>query len=490
VKRLLLLLFFASSAFAQTKVVTLPTSSPIVNIRIVFKAGSAVDPPDKLGLANLTAAMIARGGTRDLSYKQIVDQMFPMATSVDDQVDEEMTTFSGTTHVDNLAAYYKLFRAMLLEPGWRQEDLDRLKSQATNALLVGLRGNNDEELGKEILYAELYRGTPYGHDHLGTHSGIEQITLDDVKSFYRQHYAQSDVIIGLAGGYPATFADEVKKDLSTLPQKETGVILGPMKPAPIAHSRVTLVQKNSDSIAISLGFPMDVKRGDPDYPALLLAQSYFGPHRLSSGRLFQRIREIRGINYGDYAYIEYFPRGMFQFEPSPNLARRSQIFQIWIRPVQPADANFTLRLALYELTNFIHGGIPAADFQATKDFASKYVNVLTKTKDDELGYAIDSAYYGIPDYNDYVRSQVAKLTLDQVNAAIGRHLHADRLQIVAIANGVDSLKEQLTSNEPATIHYNSPKAGDILSEDKIVGKFDLGLRPQDVEIVPADKEFE
>jgi hypothetical protein len=96
-----------------------------------------------------------------------------------------------------------------------------------------------------------------------------------------------------------------------------------------------LVEKNTRSVAYSLGFPMDVKRGDPDYPALLLMQSYFGPHRMSGGRLFQRIREIRGINYGDYAYIEYFPRGMFLMDPSPNLARRGQIFQIWIRPVEP-----------------------------------------------------------------------------------------------------------------------------------------------------------
>ena len=95
-------------------------------------------------------------------------------------------------------------------------------------------------------------------------------------------------------------------------------------------------------MAYSLGFPIDVKRGDPDYPALLLMQSYLGPHRMSGGRLFQRIREIRGINYGDYAYIEYFPRGMNLMEPSPNLARRSQIFQIWIRPVEPPAAAFTL----------------------------------------------------------------------------------------------------------------------------------------------------
>jgi len=70
---------------------------------------------------------------------------------------------------------------------------------------------------------------------------------------------------------------------------------------------------------------------------------------MSGGVLYDEMREKRGLNYGDYSYIEYFPRGMYQMEPSPNLGRRYQIFQIWIRPVQPPTAKFALRLALYEL---------------------------------------------------------------------------------------------------------------------------------------------
>ncbi|MGU9560675.1 hypothetical protein ACQXW1_18255, partial [Lactiplantibacillus pentosus] len=73
-----------------------------------------------------------------------------------------------------------------------------------------------------------------------------------------------------------------------------------------------------------------------------------GQHRSSNSYLYGQIREKRGLNYGDYAYIEYFPRGMYQFEPDPNLARKMQIFQIWIRPVEPQNANFALRAALYE----------------------------------------------------------------------------------------------------------------------------------------------
>jgi zinc protease len=482
-------LFLGAAACAQIRTVTLPGKSPVVTLRVVLTTGAAVDPPDKPGLAHFTAAMLAGGGTRNLTYKQVVDALFPMAASVGSQVDQEMTTFTGSTHLDNLDAYYSLFRAMVLEPGWRDDDFKRIQDDQINSLRVGLRGNNDEELGKEVLYTELYRGTAYGHYSTGAIAALQNITLEDVKAFYRQHYTQSNLIIGLAGGYPPEFLDRVKKDFGVLPLKDATPAPAIQPPA-IGHTRALIVDKNTRSVAYSLGFPIDVKRGDPDYPALLLMQSYFGPHRMSGGHLFQSIRELRGINDGYYAYIEYFPRGMNLMEPQPNLARRSQIFQIWIRPAEPPQAAFTLRLAVYELAKLVNEGIPQEDFDRTKEFLGKYVNVLTKTKRAELGYAIDSLYYGIPNYNSYIKNAVAKLTRDQVNAAIRKHLRADRLQIVAVASNAEALKKQLTGSGPTPIEYNSPKPADILAEDKIVERYDLGLRPEDVQVVPVEKVFE
>ena len=479
----------AANGWAQMRTVTLPSKSPVVNVRIVFTTGAMVDPPDKPGLAHLTAAMLAGSGTKDLTYKQVVDAMFPMAAALGSQTDQEMTVFSGTTHLDNLPAYYKLVRSMLLDPGWREADFKRIKDDAINSLRVGLRGNNDEELGKEVLYSTLYRGTPYGHYSVGTISAIEKTTLDDLKRFYKQHYTQSNLILGLAGGYPTEFLAQMKKDFAALPTKDE-IPAPAIMPEAIDHTRALIVEKNTRSVAYSFGFPIDVKRGDPDYPALLLMQSYLGPHRMSGGRLFQRIREIRGINYGDYAYIEYFPRGMNLMEPSPNLARRSQVFQIWIRPVEPPAAAFTLRLAFFELNNLIKNGIPAEDFNRTKEFLTKYVNVLTKTKNAELGYAIDSLYYGIPGYNGYIKNGIAKLTVEQVNAAIRRHLRADRIQIVAISANAEQLKKQLVGSGPTPIEYNSAKPAEILAEDQLVEKLDLGLRPMDVQILPVASVFE
>ncbi len=474
---------------AQTRVVAMHSQSPLVSFRIVFLTGSASDPADKPGVAALTAAMLANGGSRTMTYKQILDAMFPMATTVSRQVDKEMTVFAATTHVDTLDAFYQVFRGMLLDPGWRNDDFARLRDQSINYLRVSLRDNNDEELGKEVLYNDVYAGLPYGHYNMGTASALQKMRVEDLRQFYQTHYAQDNLILGIAGGYPESFLERMKKDFEKLPAKARPAPAwkAPAQPRGI---QVTMIEKDTRSVAYSIGFPITVKRGDPDYPALLVAQAYFGQHRTSGGRLYTRMRELRGLNYGDYAYIEYFPRGMFRFEPEPNLGRRGQIFQIWIRPVEPPTAHFALRLALYEFDKLVRLGISEEGFQTWRSFVVKNVNLLTKTKDAELGYAIDSLYYGIPDYKRYVKENLAKLTVTDVNRAIRRHLQTQNLDIVIVAKGCEALRKELLANEPSPMTYNSPKSKEILEEDKLVERFKIDLKPEAVKIVPVGSVFE
>jgi zinc protease len=483
-----ILLLASSLAPAQMRVMAKPGKSPLVTFRIVFTAGSATDPVDKPGLAYLTARMLADGGTKDMTYRQVVDALFPMAASVNAQVDKEMSTFYGATHIDNLDDYYKLLRDMLLDPGWRPEDFQRIKDEAVNAIRVGLR-SNDEELGKEVLYQNIYQGTPYGQYNGGTVSSLERITLDDVKAFYHSHYSQSHLILGISGGYPLAFLDRMKKDFRRLPE---GAGFHPRAQTPklIENTHAVIVDKDTRSVAFSLGFPISLTRRSPDYTAMLLVASYFGQHRMSSGVLFQEMREKRGLNYGDYAYIEYFPRGMFRMEPEPNLVRRFQIFQLWVRPVEPPTAKFALRLAMYELDKLIKNGLSEDEFQRARDFLSKYINVLTRTRSAELGYAIDSLYYDRPYFDDMVKAELAKLTREQVNAAIHRYLRTNRLVIVAVSRDGEALRRQLASDEPSPMKYNSPKPAAILEEDKVVEKWPLNLTADSITVVRADKVFQ
>lgn len=478
-----------AGVLGAAELITLPGTSPLVTIRLVLRTGAASDPAGREGLAALTAAMIAQGGSAKRTYEQRLDTLFPFATDISAQVDKEMTTFATVTHVDNLEAVYGLLRETLLEPGWRADDLARLRDQQINELRVSIRSNNDEELGKEVLYNQIYKGHPYGHHNLGTVSGLQKITLDDLKGFYKAQYTNPGLTIGLAGGYPKGFAERVQGDFSKLQSKPAPVLRLPA-PKAIEGMHLTIVDKKTRAVAISFGFPITVKRGDPDYLPLLVAQSYLGQHRQSSGRLYQRIREARGLNYGDYAYIEYFPGGMFMFEPFPNLARSQQMFQVWIRPLEPPTAQFGFRLALLELDRLVKDGIGQEEFERTRSFLTKYVNLLTKTKRAELGYAIDSKFYGISDYNTYVKQGLAKLTREDVNRAIKKHLHSEDMQVVMIADDANQWREKLLGNAASPMKYNSAKPAELMEEDKKVQELKVPLRAENVRIVAVDTVFE
>ena len=467
------------------------TPSPQIVMKLLFCSGSANDPQGKEGLADLCARMVSEGGSDVLEYGEIQKLFYPMAGSFSAQVDREMTVFTGSIHKDNLGAFSTIALDMLLNPGLREEDFQRNKQGLMNALKLDLRSNNDEELGKERLQANIFAGTGYGHPTVGTAAGIESITLEDVKAFMAKHYTWGNLMIGLSGDVPEAFPLRLSDELSTnLPAgqdaRRTAV-------APEAHAgeglSIEIVQKDTRATAISFGHPITVNRAHEDFVALSLARSWLGEHRSSSSHLYQRLREERGMNYGDYAYIEAFPGGMFRFRPEPNLARHGQIFEVWIRPVPPEQAQMALRIALHELEQLITNGLTEEQFQTTRDFLMKNVYVTTDGQGMSLGYHLDSWYYDIPDYTRYMRDGLKQLTLDQVNQAIARHLSFSNLSVVMITKDAKGLREQLLKDGFSPMTYNTEKAPELLADDKLIGARKLNLSPEQVRITPVDEVF-
>jgi len=466
-------------------------SSPLVDVDFLVHAGSAFDPDGKKGLAALTAAMISDGGSEAMPIEAINVAMYPIASGFGSQVDKEMTRFSGQVHKDNLDTWYSLVRGQLLFPAWSEQDFQRIKTQTINAIRTDLVGNNDEELGKEMLYSAIYGGDhPYGSLNMGNVSDLQAITLDDVKAFYRDYYTVANITVGLSGGYPESFPARVSNDLQKLGAGLNALLDIPAVPMPEGQKAV-LIEKETPGVAVSFGFPIEVRRGDPDWVALWLVRSYLGEHRSTNSHLFQRIRETRGMNYGDYAYIEYFPNGMFLTQPGTNYGRQQQIFQVWIRPVRTNnDAHFATRVALHEIDKLVEDGMTESDFEATRAFLSKFVSLLTDGQSRQLGYALDSQYYGIGNFSDYVREGLGKLTLDDVNRVIRENLSTDNVQYVFVTRDAEDLRERLVEDLPSPMSYDAELPQEVLDEDAVISVRKLDFGPGDVAIVPAEEVFE
>ena len=479
----------SSSEGARSEFIVKSSPLPQLTAKLLFRAGSAHDPGGKEGLAALTASMVAEGGSRQMRIDEINKAFYPMAASFAAQVDKEMTTFTASIHKDNWAHFAEIALPMLTEPGFREDDFKRLKEAQLNALREDLRSNNEEELGKERLQTNLFAGTPYGHPVLGTLAGIQAIDLEDVKAFWKKAYARNNALVGVAGDAPPEVKSRLTGALDQLQEQSTL-----MDPDKVVARRpqgfeVEIVQKETRATAISFGLPTAVTRSHPDFVALSVARTWLGEHRSSTSHLYGRIRETRGMNYGDYAYIEAFPRGMYQFFPDPNIARRAQIFEVWIRPVVPDNAQMAIRIALHEVAKLIENGLNPEAFVKTRDYLMKNVYLLTATSDQQLGYALDSRWYGIGEFTQMMREKLQKLTADEVNQVIRKHLSAKDLSFVIITKEAERLKQQLLSDAFSPIKYDGEKPAELLAEDKVIGALKLNLSADRVRITPVEEVF-
>ena len=239
---------------------------------------------------------------------------------------------------------------------------------------------------------------------------------------------------------------------------------------------------------MNVGFALPINRTHPDFYPLLVANSYLGEHRTFYGRLMQQLRGKRGLNYGDYSYIEYWASPPFTDNPAPGVPRRQQYFSFWIRPVVPSDAQFALRAALNEMQLLHDKGMSPADFELTRTYLLNRKGSWVQTLPDRLGYMMDSRYYGMPYYVDEVDKRLKSLTVEEVNRVAKKYLNPDSFKAVVVTGDAQRLKDILQKDEPSPKTYVSEVDKDVLEMDKTIQS--LKVKPTAIDIVPIQQVFE
>jgi zinc protease len=182
-----------------------------------------------------------------------------------------------------------------------------------------------------------------------------------------------------------------------------------------------------------------------------------------------------------------------------NVARRSQLFEVWIRPVAltaPGNLHdrtlFAMRAALFELGTLADGKMSPAAVEESKTFLRNYVATWGTSISRRLGYAIDDRFYGLPapGFLRSLRAAIDKVTPQQVNAAVDRHLQDENFYLVVITADAEAFKKKLLSGEPTPITYAGQRSAELLAEDKLIASLRISVKDADITIVPIDKVYE
>ena len=141
------------------------------------------------------------------------------------------------------------------------------------------------------------------------------------------------------------------------------------------------------------------------------------------------------------------------------------------------------------LDRLLAGGLTKPDFEQARGYLMKNVFVMTASQDAQLGYALDSQWYGIGEFTDTMRKALSALTVEQVNAAVRRHWSAKDLSVVTVTKNAAELKEQLVTDVFSPVRYDGEKPASLLEEDKRIGALRLGIAPAKVKITPVTEVF-
>lgn len=476
-------------AAAPVRLVELPVeASPIVYFQAMIAAGSAFDPVGKEGLAALTASAMAEAGAGEWTAKELKDLLYPTGASLTRVVDRDWVSFRLACHRDHTDICLDVFSAVITAPRFEEADVLRLRGQAEYSVGDGMLANI-ERLGDEALDAWLFEGHPYGHPVEGRTGVLPLLTPDHARDFYEQHYVREAVLAGLAGGYDEDLRDALMQRLEALaPVQMPDNAL--QQPIGFEGRHLLFVEAPDASVGFHLGHPLPVSRNHPDWVPLHVALMAFGEHRESYGRLYRAIRTARGLNYGDYAYVEPFTQRGYTSLPENGVLRRQQYFSMWLRPIASDNAAFGLKLAVDELERLVADGLDAEEFDNTVAHLKGTTAVLARNPGRRLAYTLDAEATGTPMLLDWLPEALDGIDNDDVTRALQTHLKPQDLRIVAVGGSAETIHAALLDGTRTPITYTDVEPSTEQAErDSEIATKDLGIDPADAHRVEAKGIF-
>lgn len=268
---------------------------PIVIVRVAVGAGAVLDPPDKPGLANLTAALLPRGTPRRTGPE--IDRAIEfVGGSLDAEGGRDWSELALSVLRRDLGLGLDLLADVLVHPTFPAPEFDRKREEVQASVR---RSEEDPESVAGRLFRRLiFPNHAYGQPVAGTEASLAGITREDVAAFYAAAYRPETTIVAVAG---AVTAAEVRDGLAARLGGWSGAGATPSPPAQAALGtppRTELVQRDLTQATVNLG-QATVTRPHPDHYPLVVAGQILGGG--SSSRLYTRVREERGLAYSVYA---------------------------------------------------------------------------------------------------------------------------------------------------------------------------------------------
>ncbi|WP_137974699.1 pitrilysin family protein [Pseudomonas sp. F(2018)] len=383
---------------------------PMFDLRLTFAAGSSHDDGVP-GLAALTNAMLNEG-VPGKDVTAIAEGFESLGAEFGNGAYRDMAIASlrSLSAAEQREPALVLFDQVIGQPTFPEDALARIKNQ----LLAGFeyQKQNPGKLAGLQLFERLYGTHPYAHPSEGNEQSIPGISVAQLRAFHAKAYAAGNVVIALVGDLSRAEAEAIAAKVSASLPKGPALprIAQPEEPK-AGPSHIEYPSNQTHLMLAQLG----VDRREPDYAALMLGNQILGGGGFGT-RLMEEVREKRGLTYGIYSgFSAMQARGPFMI----NLQTRAEL------------SEGTLELVQDILADYLANGPTQKELDEAKREMVGSFPLTTASNADIVGQLGSMGFYDLPlTYLDDFMSEVQGLSVEQVKAAMAKHLATDKLVIV------------------------------------------------------------
>jgi zinc protease len=383
---------------------------PMFDLRLTFAAGSSQDQ-NHPGIALLTNAMLNEGvAGKDVGA--IAQGFEGLGADFSNGAYRDMAVASlrSLSDADKRTPALKLFAEVVGKPTFPADSLARIKNQ----LLAGFefQKQNPGKLASNELFTRLYGSHPYAHPSEGDAKSLPGLGIDQLRAFHKRAYAAGNAVIAIVGDLSRAEAEQVAAQVSTALPKGPGLpkLAQPAVPnAGVTH--IDFPSKQTQMFIAQLG----IDRQDPDFAALSMGNQILGGGSFGT-RLMSEVREKRGLTYGVYsAFTPMQVRGPFLI----NLQTRAEL------------GDGTLKLVQDILRDYLKTGPTQQELDNAKREQAGSFPLSNASNASIVGQLGAIGFYDLPlSWMEDFQQQSHALTVEQVKAAMNKHLDADKLVIV------------------------------------------------------------
>ena len=388
---------------------------PMIDIRLVFNAGSARDGAQP-GIARLTNTMLSQSAG-EWTTDEIAEQFEAVGANFSTSALRDMALMNLRSLTDEklLRQAIDTFKAVISKPGFKQAEVDRKKAHQLISIQNQLQSPGS--IAKNTFYEMVYKDHPYAHSTLGSKESVSAIKVEDLKNFYNNYYVAANVTIAIVGNVDQKQAHALAEELTAglekgTPAKKLSELKLP-KQAQTVHKEYAATQTH-----ILVGQP-GMKRGDADYYNLYVGNHILGGSGFGS-RIMQEIREKRGLAYSSYSYfVPMQVQGPFTMGLQTKNAKTVEALDILNKTLLDFIDKGPTKEELEHSKNNITGGFPLR-VDSNKDI-TEYLAVI--------------GFYNLPlDYLNTFNDEVNAVTVESIKDAFKSPQQTDKITTLTVGS--------------------------------------------------------